>query len=579
MKKGPYLLSIIFLSIALMNVLNAQKNIRAYVIDESTKESIPYAHVIKTIDKTGTITNDDGYFEIRCNKEDTLKISFLGYQDKFIPAAEIQNKAKIELSISTATIDQVTVYANNDFLYDMVDDVKKNIKKEKHVSKSKAYLFTSSKNDSLTLEVSELFYNASTKNRSIESLVYKNGRSYVLQTSNGGYFININISKSISMYSLLDKHDLFPTNPLELSKRKLKKLYKLEVSNRLDDLLEIKFTPKKDRKNLFSGSMWVHPNRNVLKKIELFSDGRGNKLFEGLHVIDINKINFSLILSYETEQNFSQLNFIKLNYNAEVSNHLDETFTVNTESILHLYDHNDQFFVPKIEYPEKISDYRLMTINPDTIIWNDLKKQNQIKHSQQQKDLLQNIKSNGKNFKEMVPDKENFFESSYEQWSPKNRILLKKNTKKIRLENSHDFKNRIAKTNFLSDKLEIETVLYLDILKTNDGFLFESSAIMDPYKTFNYLEVDDALLAYANIYFDLAEHFRRRLMNELETQDHSLKEIEEIYKKINKELSEWQAELKKEAFAGRNLARLKEWNTLIVDELGINNFDLFKIAQ
>ncbi len=572
-------MSIIILCSTYSNVLNAQKIIRAYVIDQSTKESIPYAHIIKTIDNSGTITNDDGYFEINCSKKDTIKISFLGYQDKFFSADEISDNARIELTQSTATLDQVTVFANNDFLYDIVHDLKKKIRKEKHVSKSKAYLFTSSKNDTQTLEVSELYYNASTKNASIESLVYKNGQSNVLQTSSGGYFININISKSISMYSLLDSHDIFPTNPLELSKRKLKKFYTLEIANRIDDLIEIKFTPKKDRKNLFSGSMWVHTNINVLKKIELFSDGRGNKLFEGLHVIDINKIKFSLILSYETQQNRSQLNFIKLNYIAEVSNHLDENFQVNTESILHLYDYNDQFIVPKIEYPEKISDYRLMTINPDTIIWNSLKKQNQIKLSKQQKELLENIKLNGKNFKEMIPNRENFFESTYEQWSSNNRILLKKNTKKVRLENSHDFKKRIAKTNFLSDKLEIETVLYLDILETKDGFLLESSAIIDPYKSFNYIEVDEALLAYANIYFDLAEHFRRKLMNELEAQDHSIKEIEEIYKKINKELSVWQDELKKEAFAGRNLEKLKEWNTLIVDELGINNFDLFNITQ
>jgi len=172
-----------------------------------------------------------------------------------------------------------------------------------------------------------------------------------------------------------------------------------------------------------------------------------------------------------------------------------------------------------------------------------------------------------------------FFESNYEHWTSEYRLRIKKSNKKIEAKEVRKLTDRIAKTNFLSDKLSIETILYLDILKTEEGYVYESSAIVDPFNSYNYLDVDDNILAYINIYFDLTEIYRRQLVDKLRDRNLSIDETNSIYQNVNKELVDTLADLKKEAFAGRNITALERWNTIVMNQLGIDNFDLFGLAK
>ena len=580
MKKRNSLLLVVMAMFFCSNKISAQKIGSGYVIDKTSKEAIPYAHVIKSNKQTGTLTNDDGYFELLCSEKDTLVISYLGYKDYIIAAEELKKDKLIELSIDEDTgIGEITITANNDFLYTFIKKAKNKLKKESQTSRSKAYFFTKTTTEKEPIELSEYFYNASINKGSVESLQYKNGQSHLLRRPDGGFFINLNISKSISQYSLIDGNKYFPRNPLELSQKKLKKYFKLELDHQTEEVIIIKFSPKKNQENLFSGTMWLDAKQYSIKKVILNAADKNNKLFEGIASTKIDRINFSLIYSYQLDSDMNYLQYIAISYDALLSNQLGDLFPVNTESILHIYDSNSEFISPKITYPEAISDYRLLTITPDTIIWNKLQKQNQIKLSSLQKEHLEIVKSHGINFKFLRGIKMKFFESNYEHWASEYRVRIKKSNKKLEEKEVRKLTDRIAKTNFLSDKLSIETILYLDILKTEEGYVYESSAIVDPFNSYNYLDVDDNILAYINIYFDLTEIYRRQLVDKLRDRNLSIDEINSIYQNVNKELAATQADLKKEAFAGRNITALERWNTIVINQLGIDNFDLFGLAK
>lgn len=64
------------------------------IIDDFTKAPLPYANVFLQKSQQGTITNEDGSFELFMdhNKKDTAILSFVGYQEIRIPANDLLKK-------------------------------------------------------------------------------------------------------------------------------------------------------------------------------------------------------------------------------------------------------------------------------------------------------------------------------------------------------------------------------------------------------------------------------------------------------------------------------------------------------
>ena len=54
------------------------------VIDSDTKESLPYVTVYVLNKKIGTITDFDGYYNIEVSTGDTIKFSFISYNEQII---------------------------------------------------------------------------------------------------------------------------------------------------------------------------------------------------------------------------------------------------------------------------------------------------------------------------------------------------------------------------------------------------------------------------------------------------------------------------------------------------------------
>ncbi|EMY82274.1 putative outer membrane protein [Psychroflexus gondwanensis ACAM 44] len=99
------------ISFILISAFNyAQNSIQGKIIDAETKLELPYVNIGIPKTNIGTVSNKDGYFNLRLNKNvkpnDSLQFSFIGYESKLIKISSFSNsKVKIEM---TPHIDQLS---------------------------------------------------------------------------------------------------------------------------------------------------------------------------------------------------------------------------------------------------------------------------------------------------------------------------------------------------------------------------------------------------------------------------------------------------------------------------------------
>ena len=125
-------------------------------------------------------------------------------------------------------------------------------------------------------------------------------------------------------------------------------------------------------------------------------------------------------------------------------------------------------------------------------------------------------------------------------------------------------------------KLQLKTILYLDVVRKGSNFVFETYSIFDVLNSYSYLTDSQKLDNYQNIYFDLTEVYRRKLAAELIKSNVQFEDIEGIYFAINNQLIEAQKQMESEAFGWKE-NKLIKWNNLIRNELGIDNFKMFML--
>ena len=75
------LLLIIFVSFNIFSQSDSLtvKNLKGQIIHAETKKYLSAAHILNLNTVQGTITNDNGFFEIPTKANDTILVSYLGY--------------------------------------------------------------------------------------------------------------------------------------------------------------------------------------------------------------------------------------------------------------------------------------------------------------------------------------------------------------------------------------------------------------------------------------------------------------------------------------------------------------------
>ena len=90
------------------------QNFNGKVVDE-TNQSVPYANVVQMSQDsafiTGCVTDENGTFKMeKAQNAALLKVSFIGYKDKWLPLSGTQtNLGTIQLEMDAVSLNEVTV--------------------------------------------------------------------------------------------------------------------------------------------------------------------------------------------------------------------------------------------------------------------------------------------------------------------------------------------------------------------------------------------------------------------------------------------------------------------------------------
>ena len=159
-----------------MTGLAAQVDVKAVVADLESLETLAYCHIVVNNSSTGTITNDDGYFEIRdLANSDTLWVSYIGYEVLAISVREVRGLDTLFLKALSVGIDELTVYSDDGFLYEAIAQCSK-VMEGQEAFDSRVYFFLETVDGGRPLEMLEGYYNSTTRGASILTFELKNGR-------------------------------------------------------------------------------------------------------------------------------------------------------------------------------------------------------------------------------------------------------------------------------------------------------------------------------------------------------------------------------------------------------------------
>ena len=353
--------------------VNSQKiSLKAKVVDKNSKEILSFATVYNQRLSIGTATNLDGYFELPDNRVgDTIIISYIGYENKVII---LSNKSPnvISLTPRSANLNEVTVVAKSDYLYNIMSNVRK--KRRTKSKTSRTYFFLESLVDNQTIEIIENYYNGEYSNFGTNELFFKKGRIGLKEFKNRS-FRSTESSRLFSMHNIFNKSDLFPGSPLAIKKKKLKRDFNLKLNRSYVEngskIFVIDFTPKNGRTDLFGGTVWIDKDKNKLIKLKLKVENASVHPFVPIGYNTLERLDMEITKTYKTINGEQFINTMDFNYDVHYVDTLGSRMNVTTKAFTKAYNYEKEFELPYFEFSElNHQDYRNLTVAPyDTTFW------------------------------------------------------------------------------------------------------------------------------------------------------------------------------------------------------------------
>ncbi|QZT36810.1 DUF5686 and carboxypeptidase regulatory-like domain-containing protein [Halosquirtibacter xylanolyticus] len=120
----------LLLGFILLSSLEAEaEKVTGIVYDYKTKEPIPYVQVKVAETYIGTVTSDEGYFEIEVPKLPvTIEIKYIGYKSLTLDIKETKNSVSVYLQEESLKLDEITVTPNTSYDQFLLKQIVKNRK-------------------------------------------------------------------------------------------------------------------------------------------------------------------------------------------------------------------------------------------------------------------------------------------------------------------------------------------------------------------------------------------------------------------------------------------------------------------
>lgn len=549
-----------------------------YVFDAETKMPLAYANIRISNSNIGTISNKNGYFKLNdISNSKLILVSYIGYSLKYISTDTFVNNSVVFLEQNAIMLDEISITPDDHYLYEIFNKCRTKFIKNKLVQKSKVYCELETHKDESLTELMECYFNADFMGCELNDLNIKTGR-VGLRPIDYGLFISTETSKVI-LSNNLSKTDLrFPLNPFQISAKKLKKLYYLFLIDRNDNdslpNIVIGFKPKDTTTNLFAGQVLIHTKTNnpinlSFKRI-MYSNFPVHSLFPDNKM---KRLDLEITRTYEEIEGILYFKYISFKYKANIQTRFITNTVISTNAVLYAYNYNDVFELPRFDFGETdftYSDYlKINGIPYDSTFWN-----NNIEFKLNDKvDYINNYFIDSTVIKNpRLFDQKNMgglavLQFPFVTWS-RNRVAI---NKFIVNDNLRSSVNGVVKSDLYNFNIQI----FLDKNLINDTLVLNSATVFSPYGSYYKMPLDSAGLCFINIYFDIVEIERIKLIEEINNSNKSFVEIDELYDLAIAKVNILRKRYFKEVERGTNIEAMHKWNIYVLNNLKIDNFQIF----
>lgn len=563
-------------------VLWAQyKEIEGYILRKTDNAPIAYATVYNEQLKQGTISNADGYFNLKISgPDDSVQVRFVGFRDYHLILSENVDFYTIHLDESATMLDEVTITPEDQaYLYDLMNTCRKTA--SKIPAQAKAYYALKSSISEAQVEMVEGYYNLDITGYALDRMHLKAGR-VGLQAHEDRFFASLESSRAITMLNLFDRDSFFPGNPLSMRKRKLKKSFLLDLESKYvnaenDSVYVITYRPKDDAGYFFEGRVWLNKSEINLIKITLHcADAKRHPFLPMFPSDEVSSVSFRIAQTFSgrgEEAIFKHVDFdYEVAYKSRIGESEETSYAVKTAAVLHAYDYGRNFSLPFFEFSDpNTGDYRKINALPyNAFFWqyHDEYGMNDSAQSTAAFFADANTLTNKNLFEHNEYARYGLFEHPYVQWS-ENRIRFRE------MLPDTSSKQVVGQINAMQYELTVQTFMDFNAYRDSNHVL--TAAIFDPYESYFHLPKDRQTDCFVNMYFDLCEIKRRELEAKLKAAKLSEERLRKAYEAHISNLEEETEVFLKEVQRGTNEKAMRQYNTYINEKLGIDNIALFQI--
>jgi hypothetical protein len=552
-------------------------NIEGRILDATTSEPLPFVSIqIKSTQK-GTISDGSGYFSIVLSSlSDTLVCTSVGYQVTLLLPKPGKKYYEVKMSENTQLLNEIVITSKEIDLYQLIQACAKKNQPQRLYAKS--YYQLKSFVNGRQIELVESYFNAGISGYDLESLSLKSGR-IALQVFDHQFFISTESSAAITRLSLINNNAGFPGSPLEMPVSRMKKAYKLELAkvymdDNAQEIYQVDFTPVMEDATLFSGKLWINHHKKQVVKVQLFAPGTRVHPFKPLFPSDtIRRIDLDITKTFSEIGGRMYFNHVDFNYNVYYKSRNDSAYVVNTKAILYAYAPGESFLLPKFEFTDiNHTDYRKINAMPyNVFFWEYLDEFRLIDRKDQNRRFYEDdaTMTNKTMFGANPFTDKGLLEHPYVPWDSSGRITIREF-----IPDSTGLKTSDAP--FTTDLYNLSVKTFLDVNPSGDSLHWMSATIFDPYETFYHLPVDDTVLCFINLYFDIMEVQRRFLEKALSSGTQTIEQFNKIYNEFVEERLVVSRQFLKEVNRGINQSAMLQWNAYVRQHLGIDNIRIFR---
>jgi hypothetical protein len=134
-----------------MVIGQSSSSIKGLVMDEKTKEPLPYANIFVLHQYTGTVSNETGTFSLssaNLSDDDSISFQYIGYQTKTIVVKDLDSIVIIPMKEEVINLSETFVYGNPPNPKDIIKKVVENREKNYRQFSSKDQVFIRSRSKS-----------------------------------------------------------------------------------------------------------------------------------------------------------------------------------------------------------------------------------------------------------------------------------------------------------------------------------------------------------------------------------------------------------------------------------------------